>query len=51
MANKVLVLGQPAAANEEDDFIVPLRQKKNAEQKSVQKWLRQVAVANVNSKT
>lgn len=28
VANKVLVLGQPAAANEEDDFIVPLRQKK-----------------------
>lgn len=54
VVNKVLVLGQPAAANEEDDFIVTTttkKKKKMRSKKSVQKWLRQVAVANVNSKT
>jgi len=54
VANKVLVLGQPAAANEEDDFIGALgRQMKKwlTKKEGKQKWLCHVAVANVNSKT
>jgi len=54
VANKVLVLGQPAAANEEGDFIGALgRQMKKwlTKKEGKQKWLCHVAVANVNSKT